>query len=180
MDPITLYRGATARALDVADGVRSDQLGLPTPCTDWTVQDLLDHLVGGTEYLLAAVSAREPVPPVERTAADYRAGVEAVLVALAAPGALDRMCVSPLGFDWPVSQAVAGTFMDVLVHTWDLAVATGQDARLDPELVDACIARFLPQMPELGRAGGIVGPAIDVDDEAGPQAQLLGAMGRRP
>ena len=34
---------------------------------------------------------------------------------------MQRTCLSPLGFEWPVSQAVAGTFMDVLIHTWDLA-----------------------------------------------------------
>jgi uncharacterized protein (TIGR03086 family) len=70
--------------------------------------------------------------------------------------------------------------MDVLVHTWDLATATGQDPNLDPELVDACVAMFLPDMPERGRAAGIVGPAVDVPDDASPQDRLLGAMGRRP
>ena len=73
---------------------------------------------------------------------------------------LERMCMSPLGFEWPVAHAVAGTFMDALIHTWDLATATGQDASLDPELVDACIAMFLPDMPERGRASGLVGPAV--------------------
>jgi uncharacterized protein (TIGR03086 family) len=92
----------------------------------------------------------------------------------------ERTCLSPLGFEWPVSQAVAGTFMDVLIHTWDLARATGQDDRLDPELVDACTALFLPDMPELGRAAGIVGPAIEVGPDASAQDRLLAAMGRRP
>ena len=41
--------------------------------------------------------------------------------------------------------------MDSLIHTWDLAMATGQDASLDPELVEVCIAVFLPEMPERGR-----------------------------
>ena len=88
--------------------------------------------------------------------------------------------MSPLGFEWPVAHAVAGTFMDALIHTWDLATATGQDASLDPELVDACIAMFLPDMPERGRASGLVGPAVDVPDDASPQDRLLAAMGRRP
>ena len=73
-------------------------------------------------------------------------------------GAMARTCLSPLGFEWPVSQAVAGTFMDVLIHTWDLARATGQDGKLDPNLVEACSAMFLPDMPDRGRAAGIVGP----------------------
>ena len=92
----------------------------------------------------------------------------------------ESTCMSPLGFEWPVGQAVAGTFMDALIHTWDLAQATGQDTALDPTLVDACIALFLPEMPERGREAGIVGSAVEVGPAASPQARLLGAMGRTP
>jgi uncharacterized protein (TIGR03086 family) len=179
-DPVDLYRRATARAIGVARRVEPDQLGDPTPCSAWNVQDLLDHLTGGTEYLLAALEQREPAPRQGTAATDYEAGVAAVLDGLAAPGALDRMCMSPLGFEWPVGQAVAGTFMDVLIHTFDLARATGQDERLDPELVEWCIAMFLPDMPERGRQAGIVGPAVQIGADAAPQDVLLAAMGRTP
>jgi uncharacterized protein (TIGR03086 family) len=178
--PVDLYRSATERAIEVASGVRPDQLGRPTPCSEWDVQALLDHLVGGTEYLLAAMDGRDPAPKSGTTAADYRVGVGAVLEGLARPGVLERTCTAPLGFEWPVGQAVAGTFMDVLIHTWDLAQATGQDTDLDPALVDACIAMFLPEMPERGREAGIIGPAVHVAPDASPQARLLGAMGRTP
>jgi hypothetical protein len=47
-------------------------------------------------------------------------------------------------------------------------------------LVDAIVAMFLPQMPEIGREAGIVGPEVPVADGASPQDRLLGAMGRRP
>ena len=88
--------------------------------------------------------------------------------------------MSPAGFEWSIAEASAGTAMDQLVHTWDLAVAIGGDRRLDPELVEAIDAMFLPQMPEIGRAAGIVGPEVPVPDGASPQDRLLGAMGRRP
>ena len=179
-DPVTLYRAATDRATAVVDAVRPDQLESPTPCTEWTVQQLLDHLVGGTEYLLSAAEQREPAQPSHATGADYRRGVADVLAALQLPGTMEQTCMSPLGFEWPVAQAVAGTFMDVLIHTWDLARATGQDDKLDPDLVDACTAMFLPDMPERGRAAGIIGPAVQVGDGASPQDRLLAAMGRRP
>lgn len=175
-----LYSAATDRAISVVEAVRPEQLGSPTPCTEWTVQQLLDHLVGGTEYLLSATHGRDPEQHANATAADYRRGVTDVLDALKLPGAMERACISPLGFEWPVSQAVAGTFMDVLIHTWDRARATGQDERLDPGLVDACTAMFLPDMPERGRAAGIIGPAVEVGDDASPQDRLLAAMGRRP
>jgi uncharacterized protein (TIGR03086 family) len=179
-DPLELYRCATDRAVAVAEAVLPDQLDLPTPCSEWTVQDLLDHLGGGAEYLRAAVAGRAAVPPVGVSATDYRSAVEQVLGDIAVPGVIERKCLSPLGFEWTVRDAVAGTFMDVLIHTWDLARATGQDETLEPALVDACVAMFLPQMPEMGRQAGIVGPAVDMGPDAGPQAQLLAAMGRRP
>ena len=99
------------------------------------------------------------------------------------PGALDRTCPSPLGFEWTVRQAVAGTFMDQLIHTWDLATATGQDATLDADLVAACttlLTTFLAGMPEIGRSTGLVGPAVVVSADASAQDQLLAMIGRRP
>jgi uncharacterized protein (TIGR03086 family) len=179
-EPVELYRRAAADALRLAAAVRPDQLGLPTPCSDWTVQDLLDHLVGGTRYLSSALAGTEPSAPTGADAEDLRAGIDACLRGLAEPGALSTTCASPLGFQWTVLEATAGTFMDLLIHTWDLASATGQTTDLDPELVAACTAMFLPDMPELGRAAGIVGPAVSVTDDATPQERLLAAMGRTP
>jgi uncharacterized protein (TIGR03086 family) len=180
-DQVSLYRAAADRALTVADAVRADQLESPTPCSEWTVQQLIDHLVGGTKYLLSAAQQREPpTPPVHATSEEYRKGVADVLEALAQPAVMEQICISPLGFEWPVAQAVAGTFMDVLIHTWDLARATGQEDTLDSALVDACTALFLPDMPELGRAAGMVGPAVEVRDGASAQDRLLAAMGRSP
>jgi uncharacterized protein (TIGR03086 family) len=180
-DPVALYEQATVRAIEVAAAVGPNQLDDPTPCAAWTVQDLLDHLVAGTDYLHSAIEGEMPPDPRRgTTAVDLRAGVGTCLAGLDEPDNLTRTCVSPLGFEWTVAEAAAGTFMDVLVHTWDLATATGQDPALDADLVDACIALFLPDMPERGRAAGIVGPAVPVPEDAPPQDRLLAAMGRTP
>lgn len=179
-DPVELYRRATARAVDVAYGVRPDQLASSTPCSEWTVQDLLDHLVTGTVYLAAALGSDPAGPPTPGTAPDLALGVERCLAQMADPVALAHRSDSPLGFEWSGVEATAGTFMDVLVHTWDLATATGQDAALAPDLVAACTDMFLPGMPDQGRQAGIIGPAIDVAPDASPQDQLLAAMGRQP
>jgi uncharacterized protein (TIGR03086 family) len=179
-DPVVLFERATTRAATVMAEVSTDQLSGPTPCAEWDVQQLIDHMVGGTDYLLAALAGQAPPQRSGRTAADYQRGLDQLHSGLRAPSGLDGMCVSPLGFEWPVAHAVAGTFMDALIHTWDLATATSQDTSLDPELVDACIAMFLPDMPERGRASGLVGPAVTVPDDAPAQDRLLAAMGRRP
>jgi len=179
-DPVVLFERATVRAATVMAGVSADHLSGPTPCTDWDVQHLIDHMVGGTDYLLAALAGETPPERSERSVDDYNLGLARLRTGLRARGALERTCMSPLGFEWPVADAVAGTFMDALIHTWDLATATGQDASLDPELVEACIAMFLRGMPERGRASGLVGPAIEVSAGASAQDRLLGAMGRQP
>jgi uncharacterized protein (TIGR03086 family) len=178
--PVELYREASRRALAVVEGVTPGQWGDPTPCTEWDVRTLVDHLVGGAAYLLAAMRGREPQPVTGASAAGYRALLDEVREAAADPAALARVCMSPLGFEWTAAEAFAGTFMDTLVHTWDVATATGQDATLDAGLVEACSALFLPDMPERGRAAGIVGPAVAVGPDASPQDRLLAAMGRHP
>jgi uncharacterized protein (TIGR03086 family) len=178
--PVGLYRRATAGAVEVARRVRPDQLGAPTPCDEWSVQDVLDHLASGTRLLAAALGADPTAAPTPATADDLAAGFAVCLDRLGDPGALAHRSTSPLGFEWSGLEATAGTFMDVLVHTWDLATATGQDSELEPELVAACVAMFLPEMPERGRAAGIVGPEVAVPADASAQDRLLGAMGRHP
>jgi uncharacterized protein (TIGR03086 family) len=180
VDPVVLLERATVRAGAVMARVGAGRLADPTPCAEWTVQQLIDHMVGSTDYLAAALAGREPVARSGGSADDYRIGVRSVLEGLRRPGALDRTCVSPLGFTWSVGQATAGTFMDNLIHTWDLARATDQECTLDGELVDACVAMFLPEMPERGRSAGLVGPPVRVPADATAQDRLLGAMGRRP
>ena len=88
----------------------------------------------------------------ERAAVAYERAVARCVEALHAPGAVDGRCMSPAGFEWSIGEAVAGTAMDQLVHTWDLAVAIGGDRKLDAELVEACVDMFLPQMPDIGAA----------------------------
>lgn len=179
-NPADWYARAAERATQLARGVHPEQLTDPTPCSEWTVQNLLDHLADGTAYLAAALGRPDASVPNPATAEDLAVGFASCRQLLQDPANLEHRSMSPLGFEWSGMEATAGTFMDVLIHTWDLATATGQDPQLDPELVDACVAMFLPDMPERGRAGGIVGPAVEVGPNASAQDRLLGAMGRTP
>jgi uncharacterized protein (TIGR03086 family) len=174
MDPVVLFERAAGGAVAMAAQVRPEQLALATPCTEWDVGALLAHMQGGTGYLLGALGAE--THPDEQ----YGAAVARCVDSLRDAGALERNCMSPAGFEWSVAEATAGTAMDQLVHTWDLAVAMGAERKLDPELVDAVVAMFLPQIPEIGRTAGIVGPEVAVPSDASAQDRLLGAMGRHP
>ena len=178
MDPIDMYRRATDGALAVMQTVTPGQLTLPTPCTEWSVQNLIDHMTGSTAYLRAGLVGQPPSPPSATNADDFADGATEVLSGLAEPGALERVCMSPLGFEWAISHAVLGTIMDTLIHTWDLASATGQSVALDPGLVAMCVDMFLPEMPERGRENGLVGAAVTVSADAPAEVRLLAAMGR--
>ena len=94
---------------------------------------------------------------------------------LGAPGALDAPCAVSYG---PVPGAVyAGhRFIDVLVHGWDLAVASGQDATIDPQLAEKCWEVVEPQLALL-RGSGIFADVAPVDTE-GPATRLLTHLGR--
>ena len=177
-DPVALFERAAGDAVALAATVTPSQLGDPTPCSDWTVAELLEHMAGGTSYLLGALEIDHRAPGTDAEA--YRAAVTRCVEELRRPGTLERRCMSPANFEWSIAEATAGTFMDQLVHTWDLATAIGADTTLDPELTQACVDMFLPHMPEIGRHAGIVGPAVAVANDASAQVRLLGAMGRQP
>jgi uncharacterized protein (TIGR03086 family) len=178
MDVVMMFERAATDAASLAEQVQPDQRSAPTPCSEWDVDALVTHMAGGTAYLLNALGFVTTGDA--RGANSYRAAVAECVAALKAPGALDGRCISPAGFEWSIAEATAGTAMDQLIHTWDLAVAIDGSRTLDPELVDAIVAMFLPQMPEIGRAAGIVGPAVAVPADATAQDRLLGAMGRQP
>lgn len=178
LDPVVFFKRAASDAATMAAKLKPDQRDAATPCTEWDVDALLAHMVAGTGYLLGALGI--DAGPVATDAASYRAAVSRCVAALHVAGVLDGRCMSPAGFEWSIGEALAGTAMDQLVHTWDLAVAIGAGRSLDPELVEACVAMFLPQMPDIGRAAGLVGPAVAIAADAPPQDRLLGAMGRQP
>ena len=175
MDPVSLYERTASNAAVIARRVGADQRGLPTPCSEWDVSALLEHMSDGAVYLMEALGVAQ-----DRALWPDPAAVTECVEALRRPGALDRMCMSPAGFEWSVAEAAAGTAMDQLIHTWDLAVAIDGDRHLDAEVVEAVVAMFLPHMPEIGRQAGLVGPAVQVPVEAAAQDRLLGAMGRNP
>ena len=178
MDVVEMFERAATNAGTMVARVAPEQRTATTPCAEWDVDALLGHMAGGPGYLLGALG--EPADTAGTDPASYQAAVARCVTLLRTPDALERRCPSPLGFEWSVGEAAAGTAMDQLVHTWDLATAIGADRTLDPELVEMVLAMFVPAMPEIGRAGGIIGPEVAVAADAPAQDRLLGAMGRRP
>jgi uncharacterized protein (TIGR03086 family) len=187
IDVATLHRRALDRTRGVVSGIGADQLDLPTPDQEWDVRALLNHLVsgnlwaaelatGGTidqvgDRLDGDVLGDDPVGAYDRSASAARAAFEA-------PGALDAPCAVSYG-PVPGSVYAGHRFIDVFIHGWDLAKATGQDPTLDPALVAACSEVLEPQLAVL-QGSGLFGTPVEVTATADAQTRLLASLGRRP
>ncbi|MGA8112263.1 MAG: TIGR03086 family metal-binding protein [Actinocatenispora sp.] len=176
--------------------VRADQWNAPTPCTEWTVRQLVNHMARGNLGYLRLVrggSADEflRLRDADALGADptdaYRRSVRRCAAAFREPGALDRTLDYPLG---AVSgrQALAVRTTDSVVHTWDLAVALGLDDRLDAGLVDWVdghldeIYAGLAETPVSAATSHrfFAAPRGVPVDHASRQDRLLHRMGRTP
>jgi uncharacterized protein (TIGR03086 family) len=156
-------------------GVPEGRWDDPAPCEGWVALDVVDHLaqwLPGFFALWDVDFGDLPDEPVARWLA-----VDAVIRAgLADPEVAERRRDTPMG-PQTFAEAVA-TFClgDVLVHTWDLARATGQDEALDPGEVHDTYVAMLPA-DELIR-GEHFGPKVAVPDDADEQTRLLAFVGR--
>lgn len=165
-------------------GCDRDQFDLPTPCADWTVRDLIDHVVDEQVWappLLAGESAEEIG---NRFAGDrlgdlfaaWRVTVDATRAATSDEGVLTAEVRLPSGTT-SGAEFLQELFADHLIHTWDLARATGGDERLPDHLVAAC-SEWFDAHEETWRAEGEIGPPVDVPDDADVQTRLLARFGR--
>jgi uncharacterized protein (TIGR03086 family) len=170
-------------------GIGPGQWATATPCTDWTVRDLVDHVTGGNRFAVALLDGDSledaflaALAPGfgDDVAGDFADAAAAQLDAFAAPGALGRICHHPRG-DVPGSVFLGMRVGDLTLHAWDLARALGMDERLDDDLVAASWACYQHAAPETATAGWFgEGPSGLLADDAPLQARLLDLTGRRP
>jgi uncharacterized protein (TIGR03086 family) len=123
---------ATQVFAQLVDNVRPDQLAAPTPCPDVDARTLIEHLIEGSWYftaLLTEVRAADRAPEPEPLPAAFRAASGQMLAAFNVPGRLARDYDPPVGSP---SGRSSGTrlakvrLIELVVHGWDLARATGQ------------------------------------------------------
>ena len=175
-DPVQTYETATAQARQIMQGVKPDQLKQSTPCTEWDVQALLDHMAGAQTGLAGIVSGSK-VDPGANPIETLDVAAAAMVKAAKSPGGLEKMVKGFQG-EVPAAQMLTIACMDLGIHTWDVAKATGQDTALNPGLVE-----FILPTTE-GLAAGKPSPAfaapVDIPDGASRQDKLLGLSGRKP
>ena len=153
----------------------------PAPVAGWTARDVVGHLTGWLAGFLSAGAGVElPAARGDDPAAAWRVHSDAVQALLDDPATAGRTLSNPHFGAVPLDQAIDRFYTsDVFMHTWDLARATGQDDRLDPEFAAVLLAGMEP-MEEILRGSGQYGPRVDVPPGADAQTRLLGFIGRDP
>ncbi|MDQ3756354.1 MAG: TIGR03086 family metal-binding protein [Actinomycetota bacterium] len=181
-----LERGTESMGRIIA-GVRQEQFDNPTPCSEWSVRDLLNHVIGGNHFFAAIAAGERPdtTGPARDVVGDdpataYAQGAKAALEAWRAPGTAERIVHMPMG-DMPGAFGMGLHFIDHLVHSWDLAKATGQESLADPDLAEAALGLVKGNVgEELRQPGGPFGPEVPCADDAAPFDRLVAYLGRQP
>jgi uncharacterized protein (TIGR03086 family) len=190
MEIFEAFERAVAATAGVVKGVRPEQLAASTPCTEWDTTALLNHLVGTlwtAEGLFTDTPPRHSMPPGGLPAADLLGGdaaaayAEAAAAALAAAAGdtLTRVHATPLG-DMPGEMLAGFATLDIAVHGWDLAAATGQDIRLGDDLAGHVLAVAEQTMPDEASRGGRIGMPVPVGAGASVTDRLVAYLGRQP
>lgn len=157
----------------------------PTPCAGWDVRTLLNHTLG--ECLMMTGVNRGSAPDVDagdlvgdgRSLAATWAEVAADNVASWRESGLDGERTYFYG-TFPARASAVINLGEVVVHSWDLAMAMGRPAPLDPALA-ALVYELYSWAPLDGmRAGGQLGPEVPVPADAPVEDRMLGLLGRRP
>ena len=172
--------------------VTAGDLGKPTPCSEWTLGELLAHMTVQHRGFAAAAAGRGADPGVWQAgspAADpvggYAEAAGAVLAAFAGEGAADRQFALPeiaVGTTFPGRQAMAFHFVDYVVHGWDVARCLGAGFEPDPEVlaVGLEVARAVPDGPGQARARRRVPAARGRPRSGGALDQIVALLGRSP
>jgi uncharacterized protein (TIGR03086 family) len=131
MDVVDALEQAFTHSRTVIAGVTPQRYGDTTPCTEWTVRDLLEHMIGVVSGLGAAAAGQPPTPFElgDAPAGQFAAASASALDAWRQPGVLDRVLDGGAG-PMPGRVLASINLLDTATHTWDLATATGQPAEL--------------------------------------------------
>ena len=187
MDVVELHDRCVEEFQRRVRAVPADRWSAPTPCSEWTVRELVNHLVYEERWAVPLMAGATMEEVGDRFAGDLlgddpvataaQAGREAQ--AAAAEPARQRRTVHLSFGDTPADEYARQLAADHLIHAWDLAAATGGDTRLPADLVDT-VARWFPDNESNYRDGGWIAPPPDRDPGGDPQAALLIAFGRDP
>ena len=173
--------------VEVAGSISPEQLRNSTPCAEYDVRGLLNHLLYWGPRLEAA-ARRLPAPPqdagenaADLVGADWLQRLtrqsEGLAGALASPAAWAGTTV--MSMELPASMVGGMVLTEFVVHGWDLAVATGQPNVCEPAVAQAALG-VLAAMSEQGRQMGVFGAEVEVPPSADTLERALALSGRDP
>ena len=183
MELITLHRRAVEQWAASVAAVKNDQWVDPTPCTEWSVRELVNHVIA-EELWMAPLLRGATIQEVghqfdgdvlgEDPLGRARMGADeavAIVDAIVPEGGRVQLSYGEEDMGEYVRQLCA----DHLIHCWDLAAATGGDTSMDPELV-AEVGAWFVEREAMYRGSGAIGPRASGAGD--PQSDLLAAFGR--
>jgi uncharacterized protein (TIGR03086 family) len=174
-NPLALYDRASEWTLGKV-AAASAKLDAPTPCDDWDVRQLMNHMLQTQRYFVDSARQREASPPSpnppallgDDPAADFERARAEALETFGEPGVIER-----------TGPSLGIAFGDQLLHGWDLARATGQDATMPDGLAEAAYEIIHGRFTDDQRKG-LFKPEVDVPANASAQDKLLAYTGRDP
>jgi uncharacterized protein (TIGR03086 family) len=189
-----LFARVSRGFLDRIEAVPAERWAAPTPCPNWTARQVVAHVINEQRRVLATVRNTEAkslygvpvaemgVVPEPRPGADLAAAwreIGAGLVeAIDDPACAGAQLPTPVGF-LPFADVLDALSEDVLIHSWDLARATGGDEQLDQDAVARVFEKFKP-MDEALRQPWAFGPKVPPPAGADLQTEFLCFVGRQP
>jgi len=185
MESVDHWKAAIAAFSRVVGEVGDDQWAAPTPCPDWTVAELVDHVAGFQRATVGQLDAPDAVdtPIGDDPGAAWIAIRGALVAAVDADGAMDQIMES-LFLTAPFRDNILLPTIDLMFHTWDLARAIGADDTLPESTASACYEVMLPYDEAIRRSTGAYpdGYADKIEPPPGADAQtlLLCFGGRQP
>ncbi len=156
-----------------------------TPCTEWNVHEVIEHVCQGSHMVAGALQQQAPAGDgdapdfLANGPADGWANAHAALAAAATPENLSSMRQLPGLGEMPGEMAMSVIVADALVHAWDVAKGAGVDIDIPEELAGWALGTWQQVVPAEGRGPGF-DAVVPVGDNASTVAQLAGWTGRQP
>jgi uncharacterized protein (TIGR03086 family) len=186
MDIPAMFGRAVAEFDTRVQQIGGHQWQAATPAEDWSVRDLVNHLVGEDLWAPPLLTGSTIAEVGDRFEGDmlgsdpkaaWTAASAAAVHAVEADGAMDRIVHLSFG-DFPGGEYTLQLFADHLIHAWDLARSIGADEHLEEELVASC-ATWFEATEEAYRSAGAIAARPPVPGDADAQTLLLARFGRR-
>ena len=187
MDLVEMFGRSTTRFGDLVRRVADEQWSAPTPCEEWDVRALVNHVTAEQRWAPHLLAGETMDQVGDRYDGDllgddpvaaWEAAVGPSVAAFSEPGALDRTVHLSYG-DEACSEYLLQMLTDAAVHGWDLARAIGADPAIDSDIAEHLVGA-LEERQEGLRASGVFGEPVAVAPEAGPTDRLVALLGRQP